>query len=83
MGVMVKPEWFSSAQMQALNPALVMILIPFNHLVLYPALRHLSVDVTRMRGWIRYHVLGFPVDRGRLPSSSRSMAAKLSLLRNP
>jgi hypothetical protein len=27
-GVMVKPEWFSSAQMQALNPALVMILIP-------------------------------------------------------
>jgi hypothetical protein len=26
---MVKPEWFSSAQMQALNPAFVMILIPF------------------------------------------------------
>ena len=33
---MTKPEWFQPAQMQALNPALVMILIPFNNLVLYP-----------------------------------------------
>jgi POT family proton-dependent oligopeptide transporter len=37
-GAMSKPSWFSPAQMQALNPALVMLLIPFNNLVLYPAL---------------------------------------------
>ena len=46
---MVKPKWYSSAQMQALNPALVMILIPFNNLVLYPALRRWGVDVTPLR----------------------------------
>ncbi|MDP1108991.1 POT-type proton-dependent oligopeptide transporter, partial [Klebsiella pneumoniae] len=32
---MSKPAWFQSSMMQALNPALVMILIPFNNLVLY------------------------------------------------
>jgi proton-dependent oligopeptide transporter, POT family len=37
-GAMSKPSWFEPAQMQALNPALVMLLIPFNNLVLYPAL---------------------------------------------
>ncbi len=37
--LMTKPDWFTSAQMQALNPALVMLLIPFNNLVVYPALR--------------------------------------------
>jgi POT family proton-dependent oligopeptide transporter len=36
---MAKPRWFSSAQMQALNPALVMLIIPFNNLVLWPYLR--------------------------------------------
>src|SRR3546814_13949842 len=36
---MDKPEWFSAAQMQALNPRLVMLLIPFNNLVRYPTLR--------------------------------------------
>jgi POT family proton-dependent oligopeptide transporter len=46
---MLKPAWFQSAQMQALNPALVMILIPFNNLVLYPALRRLGVEPTALR----------------------------------
>jgi POT family proton-dependent oligopeptide transporter len=46
---MVKPEWFHSAQMQALNPALVMILIPFNNLVLYPLLRKLGFEPTPLR----------------------------------
>jgi POT family proton-dependent oligopeptide transporter len=46
---MTKPEWFSSAQMQALNPVLVMILIPFNNLVLYPALKRLGIDPTPLR----------------------------------
>ena len=45
---MAKPHWFQSAQMQALNPALVMILIPFNNLVLYPALRRFGFEPTAM-----------------------------------
>ena len=39
---MTKPTGFSPSQMQALNPALVMLLIPFNNLVLYPALNRLG-----------------------------------------
>ncbi len=46
---MTKPEWFASSQMQALNPALVMLLIPFNNLVLYPALRKLGLEPTALR----------------------------------
>ncbi len=37
------------AQMQALNPLLVMLLIPFNTLVLYPALGSAGVAVTPLR----------------------------------
>jgi POT family proton-dependent oligopeptide transporter len=50
---MLKPEWFTSSQMQALNPALVMILIPFNNLILYPALRRWGFEPTPLRrmGW--------------------------------
>ena len=50
---MLKPSWFQAAQMQALNPALVMILIPFNNLVLYPALRRFGFEPTPLRrmGW--------------------------------
>jgi POT family proton-dependent oligopeptide transporter len=48
-GDMTKPDWFQPAQMQALNPALVMILIPFNNLVLYPALRRLGYEPTALR----------------------------------
>ncbi len=40
---MTKPSWFAPAQMQALNPALVMLLIPLNNLVIYPLLER--------RGW--------------------------------
>ena len=46
---MTKPDWFVSSQMQALNPALVMILIPFNNLVLYPALRRMGWEPTALR----------------------------------
>lgn len=46
---MTKPSWFQSSQMQALNPALVMILIPFNNLVLYPALKRLGYEMTALR----------------------------------
>ena len=45
------PGWLvkSPAQMQALNPILVMLLIPFNNLVLYPLLRRCGVEVTALR----------------------------------
>src|SRR3954469_5508881 len=46
---MSKPSWFQSSQMQALNPLLVMLLIPFNNLVLYPAISRLGVQVTALR----------------------------------
>lgn len=45
------PGWLvkSAAQMQALNPILVMLLIPFNNLVLYPLLRRMGIEVTALR----------------------------------
>ena len=46
---MTKPEWFEASQMQALNPLLVMILIPFNNLVLYPGLKRLGLEMTALR----------------------------------
>ncbi|WP_233151656.1 oligopeptide:H+ symporter [Pelomonas sp. KK5] len=46
---MSKPEWFKSSMMQALNPMLVMILIPFNNLVLYPALQKAGLKLTALR----------------------------------
>jgi proton-dependent oligopeptide transporter, POT family len=45
------PSWLvkEAGQMQALNPLLVMVLIPFNNLVLYPLLRKLGFQVTALR----------------------------------
>lgn len=37
------------SQMQALNPLLVMILIPFNNIVLYPMLRKMGIEPTALR----------------------------------
>ena len=76
---MTKPEWFSSAQMQALNPALVMILIPFNNLVLYPALRRFGIEVTALRrmgfgiafsglAWIAAGAIQLAIDSGDVVS---------------
>ena len=49
------PSWLvkSATQMQALNPLLVMLLIPFNNLVLYPGLRRMGFRVTSLQrmGW--------------------------------
>jgi proton-dependent oligopeptide transporter, POT family len=71
------PSWLikDAAQMQALNPLLVMLLIPFNNLVLYPALRKLGVNVTALRrmgfgiaisgvSWIVAGVLQLWIDGG-------------------
>jgi POT family proton-dependent oligopeptide transporter len=46
---MEMPGWFQASQMQAFNPALVMILIPFNSLVLYPALNRFGYEMTALR----------------------------------
>jgi POT family proton-dependent oligopeptide transporter len=46
---MTKPSWFQSSQMQALNPALVMLLIPFNNFVLYPMLKRFGYEMTALR----------------------------------
>ena len=72
---MVRPKWYSSAQMQALNPALVMFLIPFNNLVLYPALRRGGVDVRPLRR-MGFGFASRVSRRSRpAPSSSQSTAA--------
>ena len=46
---MTKPSWFEASQMQALNPALVMLIIPFNNLVVFPWLRRLGWEPTALR----------------------------------
>ena len=46
---MSKPDWFKPAQMQALNPALVMMLIPLNNLVIYPWLKRRGWEATALR----------------------------------
>ena len=87
---MVKPAWFSSAQMQALNPALVMILIPFNNLVLYPALRRWGVVVTPLRrmgfgiafsglAWIAAGAIQLAIDGGDAVSITWQMLPYLLL----
>jgi len=63
------------AQMQALNPLLVMLLIPFNNLALYPALRRLGLEPTALRrmgtgiafsglAWVGAGVLQLWIDGG-------------------
>ncbi len=72
---MSKPSWFQSSQMQALNPALVMLLIPFNNLVLYPMLRRFGYEPTALRrmtagiafsgvAWIIVGLMQVVLDRG-------------------
>jgi POT family proton-dependent oligopeptide transporter len=74
---MAKPSWFQPAQMQALNPALVMLLIPFNNLVLYPALKRLGYELTALRkmtagiafaglSWIVVGAMQLVLDHGNL-----------------
>jgi POT family proton-dependent oligopeptide transporter len=74
---MSKPEWFQSSQMQALNPMLVMLLIPFNNLVLYPSLKRLGVEMTALRrmtagiafsglAWIVVGGMQVVLDRGQV-----------------
>jgi POT family proton-dependent oligopeptide transporter len=72
---MIKPEWFSPAQMQALNPALVMLIIPFNNFVVYPWLRRIGKEPSQLgrmalgialagASWIVVGVMQLAIDGG-------------------
>jgi POT family proton-dependent oligopeptide transporter len=74
-GDMLKPTWFLPSQMQALNPLLVMLLIPFNNFVLYPALRRRGIQLSALRrmtygiafsglAWIAVGTLQLVMDAG-------------------
>jgi POT family proton-dependent oligopeptide transporter len=45
---MMKPGWFQSSQMQALNPALVMLLIPLNNFLVFPWLRRRGHELSAL-----------------------------------
>jgi POT family proton-dependent oligopeptide transporter len=73
---MDKPSWFDSAQMQLVNPALVMLLIPFNNLVVFPWLRRRGIDLPSLRkmvmgvalagaAWIVVGVMQLVLDSGQ------------------
>jgi POT family proton-dependent oligopeptide transporter len=73
--LMSKPSWFKPAQMQALNPALVMIVIPFNNLVLFPWMRRRGWHPTALRrmtigialagvSWIIVGIMQLSIDSG-------------------
>jgi POT family proton-dependent oligopeptide transporter len=83
---MTKPSWFQPAQMQALNPALVMALIPFNNIVLFPFLRRLGYEPTALRrmtagialssvAWIAIGVIQLVIDGGTPTSITWQMPA--------
>jgi POT family proton-dependent oligopeptide transporter len=72
---MSKPAWLKPAQMQALNPALVMILIPFNNLVVFPWMRRRGWQPTALRrmtagialagvAWIIVGIMQLSIDAG-------------------
>ena len=72
---MAKPPWFEPSQMQALNPLLVMILIPVNNLVLFPWLRRLGWEPTALRrmtiglaltaaSWVIVGIMQLSIDAG-------------------
>ena len=58
------PSWLvkEASQMQALNPLLIMIMIPFNNIVLYPALRRMGWGIAFagfawiFAGWIQLQI---------------------------
>lgn len=71
------PSWLvrEPAQMQALNPILVMLLIPFNNLVVYPFLRRFGIEVSALQrmgsglvfaglAWVFAAMLQLSIDTG-------------------
>ncbi len=86
------PSWLvrEPAQMQALNPLLVMLIIPFNTLVLYPALRRLGFNPTALRrmgggiafsglAWVGAGLIQLHIDSGAPTSLAWQMLPYLLL----
>jgi POT family proton-dependent oligopeptide transporter len=79
-GALTMPAWMSGpAQMQALNPLLVLMLIPVHNAVLYPLARRLGVEPTPLRrmttgialagiAWLLAAALQLQIDAGAAPS---------------
>jgi POT family proton-dependent oligopeptide transporter len=76
---MAKPAWFHEAQMQALNPMLVLLLIPLNNLVLFPLMRRIGIEPTALRrmgagialsalAWVAAGTLQLALDGGSVVS---------------
>jgi POT family proton-dependent oligopeptide transporter len=72
---MSKPSWFEPAQMQALNPALVMMFIPLANTFIYPWLRRRGFELTALRkmtagialagaSWVVIAIMQFLIDGG-------------------
>ncbi|MET0617015.1 MAG: oligopeptide:H+ symporter [Luteibacter sp.] len=72
---MSTPDWLHPAQMQAVNPLLVLLLIPFNNLVVFPLLRRAGIEPTALRrmtvgigfaaiAWVVVGVLQLTLDGG-------------------
>jgi len=71
----VGPFTFDPSQMQFINPALVMILIPLMQVAVYPACRRLGLDPTPLRrmvagmfvavlSWVAAGAVQVPIDQG-------------------
>lgn len=89
-GKAMESWWLLPAQMQFLNPALVMLMIPFNNMVLYPWLKKRGLDPTPLRrmaagiaiagiAWIVVGVLQMRIDAGLAPSLAWQATAYLPL----
>ena len=89
---MSKPSWFQPSQMQALNPLLVMLLIPFNNFVLYPALQRAGFELTALRrmragiafaglSWIVVGAMQLVLDQGSLHDHVAGAALCIAYLR--
>ncbi len=73
---MLKPSWFESAHMLALNPLLVVLIIPFNNIVLYPWLKkRFGIELSPLKkmsmglfiaasSWIVISILQLVMDSG-------------------
>jgi proton-dependent oligopeptide transporter, POT family len=79
-----------AGQMQALNPLLVMLIIPFNNIVLYPALRRMGVEPSALRrmgtgivfsalAWIVAGLIQLQIDSGAHTSLAWQMLPYLLL----
>lgn len=90
-GDLTVPGWMSGpSQMQALNPLLVMLLIPIHHVALYPLCRRVGFEPTPLRrmtvgiglagvAWLAIAALQLRIDAGATPSIAWQVPAYVVL----